>query len=709
MHTPSLTEAEALLRIQKLTEEIDEHRRLYHTLDAPVISDEAYDSLFEELISLEKMFPALRSTESPTRSVGAKPLESFEKVKHLHRQWSFDDIFDFKGLEVWDKKVRNFLEKTLRSGASDVQNFSIEYICELKIDGLKAVLTYEKGKLVRGATRGDGEIGENVTENIRTIRTVPLTLKEPIDITVVGEIWLSKNELKRINEKRTENDEPLFANPRNAAAGSLRQLDSQVIADRRLDSFTYDIDALTEEKIFPETQEKELQCLLRLGFHVNPAFRVCKTLKEIEAYYEEWNKKRESLPYALDGIVIKVNEKKWQDALGYKGKSPRFGIAYKFPAEQATTVVEDVQVQIGRTGALTPVAHLRPVRIAGSVVSRATLHNFDEIQRLGVRIGDTVIIQKAGDIIPEIVSVIENLRTGAEKNIAIPTHCPICNSKVERMLIGNASRQNAPSSDARLQKLSSALYCTNKNCFAVEKEKIIHAVSKKGLNIIGLGGKIVEVLIEEGLIKNVADIFSLTVGDLSPLERFGEKSAEKLVRAIENAKRVPLGKFLFALGIRHVGEETADLMIKKIDGKIQRPFDIQNLFASKTKEEWMGIDGIGEKSAESLVEWFADTSHQELLSMFQSAGITLDMGEEQNETKQTFTDMTFVLTGELSSFTRDELKAIIKKRGGIVSSSVSGKTNYVIAGENPGGKYENAKKLGIKILDETALNQLLAE
>lgn len=705
MNSAPLTIDQAVLRMKKLTEEINKHRHLYHTLDQPSISDEAYDSLFEELVLLEKKFPELRSTESPTRRVGSEPLTSFQKVKHLHRQWSFDDVFDHTELLAWDKKLKNYLLKNTSHTVSSIPS-SFEYICELKIDGLKAVLTYEKGVLVRGATRGDGEVGEDVTENIRTIRTIPLTLKEPIDITVVGEIWLSKEELIRINRDREKNNEPLFANPRNAAAGSLRQLDSRVIAERRLDSFIYDIDTLSKNRMFPETQEEELQYLETLGFQVNPSFCVCKTLEDVETYYQEWNTKRESLSYALDGIVIKVNEKKWQDALGYKGKSPRYGVAYKFPAEQATTIIEDVQVQIGRTGALTPVAHLRPVRIAGSVVSRATLHNFDEIRRLGVRIGDTVIVQKAGDVIPEIVSVIETLRKGDEREIKIPERCPVCGSSVERMTIGTTPvREDTTKIDKGI--MSSALYCTNKNCFAVEKEKIIHAVSKKGLNIVGLGEKIVEVLIEEGLIENTADIFSLTVGDLSPLDRFAEKSSEKLVKAIEQAKKVSAEKFLFSLGIRHVGEETADFIVKKIDEDIHTPMDMFRVFKEKTTEDWIALEGIGEKSAESLTLWFADVKNQELLKLFQSAGVVVVMPEKRDDSKQIFSGKTFVLTGELVSFTRDELKAIIKQRGGNVSSTVSQKTDYVVVGENPGSKYVNAKKLHITLLDETAFKQMM--
>lgn len=692
-----ISRIEAEKRIRKLSQEIDAHRCAYHVEDHPTISDEAYDSLVRELEELEHSFPELQSKTSPTLRVGGTPLKAFQKVKHVMRQWSFDDVFDFIELKAWDERIGRMLEK---EGIHEKR----EYVCELKIDGLKAVLTYEGGIFKQGATRGDGEIGEDVTENLRTIGSIPLTLARPVDMIVVGEVWLSKDELERINEERKKKNESLFANPRNAAAGSIRQLDSRVIARRKLDSFIYDIDKISSSKQqeernkgLPETQKTELELLQNLGFNVNPEWRICKTVEEIEEYYEEWNKKRHMVSYALDGIVIKLNKKKLQNVLGYRGKSPRFGVAYKFPAEQATTVVEDVQVQIGRTGALTPVAHLRPVRVAGSVVSRATLHNFDEIKRLDVRIGDTVIIQKAGDIIPEIVSVMKNLRTGNEKKITVPKMCPICGSQVSQQITNNNKQQEK----------SVAIYCTNPRCFAVEREKIIHSISKKGLNIIGLGEKIVEVLIQEGLVKNMADIFTLIPGDLLPLERFAEKSADKLVQAIKDAKDVPLDKFLFALGIRYVGEETADLISKNIAGRIQSIKNIREYFLKMTEEEWLSVKGIGEKSAQSLVEWFTDMKNQELLQSLETEGIKIVLPEKKDMGMQIFAGKVFVLTGELSSFTRDELKAIIKGKGGNVSSAVSQKTDYVVAGENPGSKYVNAKKLGVKILDEEGIKRLL--
>ena len=785
----NLSQEQAKKRIEKLIREIDEHRKRYHTLDQPTISDEVYDSLVRELEGLEREFPELRSGASPTFRVGGEPLVSFRKVKHALRQWSFDDVFDFEELKAWDGKTKRFLEKEIgnwklpardvsRTRPGEIGNSAIEYVCELKIDGLKIVLSYEKGILKQGATRGDGETGEEVTENLRTIRSIPLRLSEPADVIVVGEAWLSQKEFARINAERKREGEALFANPRNAAAGSIRQLDPRVVASRKLDSFIYDIDKIEsgiparpaggrnpsiakalagEQKSgIPGTQIEELDLLKKLGFQVNPEYRLCRTVEAIQAYYEEWNKKRHSLPYALDGIVIKVNERKLQDWLGYTGKAPRFGVAYKFPAQQATTVVEDVQVQIGRTGALTPVAHLRPVRVAGSLVSRATLHNFDEIARLGVRAGDTVIIQKAGDIIPEIVSVMTNLRSGKEKKIIPPKKCPICGSPVERMAVGNklpastrlqpaspsasdrlsrdgslggggekatrlsarqasySSRSLASDGDKLQARESAALYCLNPRCFAVLREQIIHAVSKKGFNIVGMGEKIVESLMNEGLVKDMADIFGLAPGDLAPLERFAEKSADKLALAIAAAKCVPLSKFFFALGIRYVGEETADLIMQSVmkgimnhESRIRGLKDIERVFPKITKDDWLTIDGIGEKSAESLVEWFGDKKHQELLRMLAAEGVEIILPEKKSVSEQPFRGMTFVLTGELSSFTRDAAKAMIKEKGGAVSSAVSSKTDYVVAGENPGSKLSAAQTLGVKVLSENEFINLL--
>lgn len=696
-----MTREQAKKRIVSLTQEVALHWHAYYVADQPTVPDEAYDSLVQELDQLEALYPEYALPNNPTKRVGGEVREAFRKVHHTTRQWSFDDVFDHTELVSWDKKVKKLLEKVSSHQSSIINHQSVEYVCELKIDGLKMILSYEQGQLTQGATRGDGTVGEEVTENLRTINSVPLTLSaKEVNGVFVGEVWLAEKELARINEERVKSGEPLFANPRNAAAGSIRQLDSKVTAARRLDSFVYDIDRISGGEDFPKTQIEELKLLKKLGFKVNEHFRLCRSVEEIEAYYQEWSEKRHALPYGLDGIVIKVNEKSLQDILGYTGKAPRFGVAYKFPAEQATTVVEDIQVQIGRTGALTPVAHLRPVRVAGSTVSRATLHNYDEIKRLDVRIGDTVILQKAGDIIPEIVSVITNLRTGKEKKVSEPTVCSMCGSPVERRTMQNG-------------ELSAALYCSNKKCFAIEKENLIHAVSKKGLDIPGLGEKIIEQLMNEGLVKDMADIFALTAGDLSPLERFAEKSAEKLSDSIAAAKRVPVAKFLFALGIHHVGEETADLLVGALrerlgDGASMTPKRFGAIVTALRGEDFVTIKGIGQVVADSITEWFGLAAHERFLAALTEEGVMLVLPMKKSTEQLPWQGKTFVLTGELASFTRDEAKAIIKEKGGTVSSSVSRKTDFVVAGENPGSKYAEAKKLSVPIVDEEAFKKMLS-
>ncbi len=573
------------------------------------------------------------------------------------------------------------------------------YVCELKIDGLKIILTYEEGKLVMGATRGDGRIGEQVTENLRTIQSIPLVLNKPWSGVFVGEAWLPAKELERINEERELNDEPPFANPRNAAAGSIRQLDPKVVAKRNLAAFIYDINELTDsegKRQTPSSQKEELLMLERLGFRVNPHRKEVHSSNEIESFYQEWNKKRHELPYGLDGIVIKVNQVTLQQALGYTGKAPRFGVAYKFPAEQTTTRVENIEVQIGRTGALTPVAHLEPVRIAGSTVSRATLHNFDEIARLDVRIGDTVVLQKAGDIIPEIVSVLTGLRSGKEKKVKEPTVCPLCSSPTERRVMGGK------------EELSVALYCSNPNCYAVERENIIHGVSKKAFNIVGLGEKVVEQLMDEELVQDLGDIFSLTEGDLLPLERFAPKSTEKLLHAIEKSKQIKGERFLYALGIRHVGEETAALLLDGIDTvRATRPTIFGEQWRRITETQLEGINGIGKTVALSMVSWFALVANQHLLLKLETAGVKLVFEKKKTPTDGSFSGKTFVLTGELASFTRDEAKDMIKAHGGTVTNSVTSKTSYLVVGEKPGSKLSEATKLGTTILDETTFKQLL--
>ncbi len=679
---------EIIERAKMLRETITKYRTVQHEKDISLISPEALDSLKYEIAELEERYPELITPDSPTQTVAGAPAPFLRKVKHTVAQWSFNDAFTEEDIRAFDTRVRKI--------SSGVPTYDLE----LKIDGLKIVLAYEQGVLKTAATRGDGTVGEDVTHNIRTIASVPQKLKRPIDLIVEGEVYLTRSGFSKLNASRRSMGEVEFANPRNAAAGSIRQLDPNIAAKRPLGVFFYDV-AQTSES-FPLTQSEELSYLADLGLPVNPEHSHAETVEDIQKYWLKWQgEARDGVDYQIDGIVLKVESKAMQEALGYTGKAPRFGVAYKFPAEQATTVVEDVVVQIGRTGALTPVAHLRPVRIAGSTVSRATLHNFDEIKRLGVRIGDTVIVQKAGDIIPEIVSVILGLRTGKEKRVSVPKRCPICDSLVEKRTIGGREGEEE----------SAALYCSNPRCFAIEKEYLIHAVSKKGLDIPGLGEKIIELLMNEGLVKDIADIFGLTAGDLAPLERFAEKSASKLSDSITAAKTVTLSKFLFALGIHHVGEETADLLVMSFLSrltaqKVTTPTAVGLFFRALSQDEVLAIKGIGQSVAESLSAWFVTKEHQELLAELTQEGVVIQLPKER-ETTSRFTGKTFVLTGELTSFTRDEAKAMIKENGGSVSSSVSRKTDFVVAGVSPGSKYDMAQELGVTIVDEEEFKKLL--
>lgn len=673
-------------RARLLRETINKYRTLQHENDISLISPEALDSLKREIATLEEQYPELVTPDSPTQTVAGTPAPFLRKVKHTVAQWSFNDAFTEDDIRAFDMRVRK------ASGGSPT------YDLELKIDGLKIVLTYTKGVLVTAATRGDGVVGEDVTHNIRTIASVPQKLARTIDLIAEGEVYLTRSGFTRLNNLRRMAGEVEFANPRNAAAGSIRQLDPSIAATRPLGVFVYDV-AQTSEG-FPPTQSEELAYLSELGLPVNPERKHADSIEDIQEYWKKWQgSAREQVDYQIDGIVLKVESKEMQEALGYTGKAPRFGIAYKFPAEQATTVITDIQVQIGRTGVLTPVAHLRPVLVAGSTVSRATLHNFDEIARLDVRVGDTVIIQKAGDIIPEIISVITTLRTGTEVPVSEPTICPMCGQSVERKKMQSG-------------EWSAALYCTNQKCFAVEKEHLIHAVSKKGLDIPGLGEKIVEQLMNEGLVKDLSDIFGLTVGDLAPLERFAPKSAQKLIDAISASKIVPTPKFLFALGMRHVGEETADLLVSFLGARNMpagqvTPQKLGQNFSTVSSLDLQGVKGIGEAMAESVTEWFQEEQHQHLLTLLSEEGVRVMMPAVLAEKALPWRGKTFVLTGELTTFTRDEAKAIIKEKGGSVSSSVSGKTSYVLAGEHPGSKLATAQALGVAIIDEETFQKML--
>jgi DNA ligase (NAD+) len=667
-------------RVEQLREAIRHHDRRYYVEDMPEISDEAYDALARELRALEEKYPELDDPNSPTHRVSGEPAKGFAKVKHAVPQWSFDNIFNEEELVEWDARVRRMIAKETRTDPEDV-----EYVAELKIDGLKIVLTYESGALTHAATRGDGVVGEDVTENVRTIRSVPLMLEKPVSCTVVGEIWMGKDAFEELNGKREREGESLFANPRNAAAGSIRQLDSKVVAERKLDTFIYDLEEIQGVPT-PRTQESELILLKELGFKTNPHMMVCRNVHEVQKVYKKWILKREHEAYGIDGLVLKVNDIEVQNALGYTGKAPRFGIAYKFPAEEATTVVEDISVQVGRTGVLTPVAHVRPTFVAGSTVSRATLHNEAEIKRLDVRIGDTVILQKAGDVIPDIVRVLPEFRTGKEKKFSMPKECPVCGGIIRKETVGG-----------RDVKEGVRHYCANPTCFAVEKERIEHFVSRKAMDIQGLGEKIVEQLIDAGLIVNTADIYELSEGDLSALPRFAETSARNVIDAIEKSRKVELSRFLFALGIRHVGEETAELLAEHF-GTLTRVKEAE-------LEDLAAVGGIGAVVASGVYAWFRDEGNAALLERLLEHITVQEMKKKKGHTP--LSGKSFVLTGTLENLSRDEAKRMIKEKGGAVSSSVSKQTSYVIAGDKPGSKYDTARKLGVSILDEEAFLKMV--
>lgn len=676
-------------RIKKLSEEVFYHQKLYHEKDRPEISDEAYDSLVRELELLEKGFPELVLPDSPLYRVGGAPSKEFVKVRHEVKQWSFDNVFNPDELKEWEARANRFLAK---------ENITKKpsFVVELKIDGLKVVLTYKDGVFVRGATRGDGETGEDITNNLRTVRNIPLKLPQKISMTVMGEAWMKRSDLERINASREKKGLPIYANTRNLAAGTLRQLDPKIVAGRNIQVFAYDIEELSGGKV-PATQLEELEMLKNLGFLVNHDYRYTKTIGGVEEFYESRSEKKDNEEYGVDGVVVKINERELCGTLGYTAKAPRYGIAYKFKAEEVTTLVGDIVVQVGRTGALTPVAHLRPVRVAGSTVSRATLHNEDEIRRLDVKIGDTVILRKAGDVIPEIVEVLKDLRDGSEKPFKMPVKCPVCGSVVSKGTIGLPARGRTQA--GKKDNESTALYCTNKNCFAQELERLIHFVSRKGMDIDGLGEKIMEQFVQEGLVSDYADIFELTKGDIEPLERFAEKSADNLILAIEKSKKVTLGKFLYALGIRHVGEETADIVANHF-GSIEK---IRKASSEKLSE----VEGIGGVVAKSMTSWFFDKHNANVLDKLLKHLSIVNPKKREGESGK-LKGLTLVLTGTLPGMSRDEAKEKIKNLGGKVASSVSSKTDYVVAGDEPGqNKMDDAKKFEVKIIGEKEFLNLL--
>jgi DNA ligase (NAD+) len=670
--------AEVQKKAGLLKAQIDDLRYRYHVLNDPEITDAMYDGLMDQLRKIETEYPQLVTPDSPTQRVAGTPMEKFEKITHTVPQWSFNDAFSQDDITDWQERILKILEKELGSRPAD-----LDYICELKIDGLHMVLTYTNGVLESAATRGDGKVGENVTANIKTILSVPVMLKEKIDLVAEGEVWMNKNMLEQINEERAKAGEPLFANPRNAAAGTIRQLDPSVVAARKLALTAYDISSNNA----PASQAEELQMLAKLGFKTDSHWKVCKTAADIFAFHTYWQEHKHSQDFWIDGVVIKVNQKKYQNALGFTGKAPRWAIAYKFPAEQGTTVVRQVNWGVGRTGAITPVAVMDPVRLAGTTVTHATLHNWDEIERLGVRIGDTVVVEKAGDIIPKIIRVLDKMRTGSEKKITEPKHCPICKSSVSRKDIVDVA-----------QEKSVALFCANTDCYAQQLRRIIHFAGKTGFDIAGLGKKIVEQLVQEGLVETPADIFTLTKGDLEPLERFAEKSADNLISAIAASRQVALARFINALGINHVGEETAI--------KLAQEFKTIEKITQLTLDELESINDIGPQVAASIFNYFKDGKNKKLLENLFANGVQIEKVQELASGGR-LSGKTFVLTGTLNSMGRDEAKEKIRALGGDVSESVSKKTSYVVVGAEPGSKAKKAEQLGVEILNEKAFLGLL--
>ena len=650
-------------RVERLRDTITKYRVLQHEKDLSPISPEALDSLKYELAELEGKYPELIISNSPTQVVAGAPLPFLKKVRHTIPQWSFNDAFTEEDIRAFDERVRKV------SGAIP------SYDLELKIDGLKIVLTYEKGVLTTAATRGDGVIGEDVTHNIRTIRDIPERLFRPIDLVAEGEVYLTRSGFIKLNELRRKQGEPLFANPRNAAAGSIRQLDPAIAAIRPLKVFLYDV-ATTSES-FPPTQSEELSYLAGLGLPVNSEHYYADTLKDVFAYWQKWQgSARGKVDYQIDGIVLKVESLAQQQVLGYTGKAPRFAIAYKFPPEQVQTVIEDISLQVGRTGKLTPVAHLRPVAVAGTIVARATLHNEDFIAEKDIRTGDTVILQKAGDIIPEVVSVLIELRSKGAKKWKFPSNSALCG--------GDGSIERVPGEAAHRCKVAGS--------FEQQSRKLAYFAGKSALDVNGMGRETVRLLMEHDLISDFDDIFELTKGELLALEGFEETKAAKLIKAIDAAKGVPLDRLLIGLGISHVGEETAFLLATH--------FETLALLQRASEDILSNINGIGPIIGRAVAEWFKDTNNHKLIARL---GKHLKIKKVAKPAQGALTGKVVIITGTLPTLSREEAEASVRRAGGKVAASVSAKTSFVVAGENPGSKFDKAKKLGVPIISEAEL------
>jgi len=657
-------------RVEELRELIHYHDYKYYVENNPEISDYEYDQLMRELKELEERYPSLRSPTSPTQRVGGEPVEGFPTVEHRIPMLSLDNTYS-------EEEIREFEARLHR----ELPGEKFEYVVELKIDGVSIALIYEEGVFARGATRGDGRRGDEVTSNLRTVRAIPLKLRKkvPGTVEVRGEVYMTLSGFREVNKEREEAGESLFANPRNAAAGSLKLLDPKITSRRPLDSFIYNLTESISVRI-PSTHFESLQLLKEWGFKVNPHIKLCKDIQEVIDWCNVWLKKKDSLDYEVDGMVIKVNSISQQMRLGFTSKSPRWAIAYKFPAKQATTKIRDIIVQVGRTGALTPVAILEPTPLAGSTISRATLHNEDEIRRKDIRIGDTVILEKGGDVIPEVVKVVEGKRTGKERKFFIPRRCPVCGAEVVRLEDEAVAR------------------CIGSSCPAQLKERIAHYARRTAMDIEGLGDKLINQLVDKGLVHDIADLYKLDLTTLSSLERMGKKSAQNLLSRIERSKSQSLDRLIFALGIRYVGARGARILSEH--------FSSMDELAEATQEELEAISEIGPRTAQSIVLFFKEEKNRKLLEKLRKLGVQMGKVEEKKEGGP-LAGNKFVFTGSLERYSRDEAKELVERLGARVVSSVSKKVDYVVVGEDPGSKYEKAKTLGVKTLNEEEFRELI--
>jgi DNA ligase (NAD+) len=665
-----MNQNEAKKRIDELRKQINYHNHRYYVLDSPEISDAEYDELIKELQHLEAEYPQFLTPDSPTQRVGAAPVEAFGVVEHQMPMLSLGKAFTQEELLAWHKRISGLLGEP-----------EFDLVAEHKMDGLAVALIYQDGKYVTGATRGDGFRGEDITQNLKTIKSVPLSLPKgvPSRFEARGEVFLSKKGFKKLNDDRAKAGQPLFANPRNAAAGSVRQLDPRITAQRPLDIYIYGVGLAEGGKTF-DTHWKTLEYLKSLGFKLNANNKPLKNLQEAEKYYQHWLEERERLPYEADGVVFKVNRYDLQEQLGNVGGEPRWAVAYKFPATQATTVLEDIGINVGRTGTLNPFAILKPVNVGGVVVKRAALHNEDDIKRKDIRIGDTVIVQRAGDVIPEVVGPVASLRTGKEKHFTMPAKCPVCSSEVIK-----------PEGEAMSR-------CTNMSCPAQIFELVKHFVSRGAMDIEGIGEKLAEALLKAGLIKDVGDIYNLKEEKLTELERMGKKSADNILKAIEESKKRPLSRVIFALGIRHVGSETAEILAKH--------FGSIDSLSQATEDELMTAPTIGPTIAESIVAFFRQGSNRKVIEKLKKAGVT--MQEKAARPRELpLAGKEFVVTGKLDSFTRTEAESRIRELGGLVGSSVSKKTDFLVVGADPGSKLDRARELGTTQLNEKQLLDML--